>query len=232
MSDQQDKGAIANDGWPVLAAAGLTTILLSFMSPVLGAFGLGLLLWLAHLLRNPDRAIIVAQDCVIAPIDGVVMAVTADVFPGQELDAEPDDAMRITIRNRLTDVQIALSPVTGHIVENALYPGLFNSWGDSDDSWRQARDINERREICFRDERGRIVTLVQLATRTARQLVCRHNEGKFLRAGDPVGMARMGGVYDLYVPQASRCDLRAGQNVIAGETVIARLAARKGKGSA
>jgi len=65
--------------------------------------------------------------------------------------------------------------------------------------------------------------MVQLGTKTARQLVCRLSEGKHVVAADPIGMARLAGVTDIYVPAVSISDVVEGQHVVAGETVLARL---------
>ena len=46
---------IADDGWPVLALAGIVTILASMLFLPLGFFFLGIMIWLAHGLRVPNR---------------------------------------------------------------------------------------------------------------------------------------------------------------------------------
>ena len=65
--------------------------------------------------------------------------------------------------------------------------------------------------------------LYSVGTATARQLVCRHGPGKFLEAGAPLGMPRIGGMTELFLPAASRLSVRKGQSVVAGETIIAAL---------
>ena len=123
------------------------------------------------------------------------------------------------------------SPITGHLIDNCLFPGLFSPWLDIDhanidhqqDSWEEVRRLNERREIVLRHVQGHEVVLVQLATNTARQLVCRLSEGKHLAVADPIGMMRLAGVTDIYVPAASIGDIAIGQRVVAAETILARL---------
>jgi phosphatidylserine decarboxylase len=67
---------------------------------------------------------------------------------------------------------------------------------------------------------------VQLGSKTARQLICRLAEGKFVQAGAPVGMARIAGVVDVFVPVGCKLLIDTGQHVIAGETAIAQFACR------
>ena len=59
---------IADDGWPVLAVAGIVTILTSMIFLPLGCFFLGIMMWLAHGLRLPNRQT-KADDQIIARYD-------------------------------------------------------------------------------------------------------------------------------------------------------------------
>ena len=216
--------SVADDGWPVLALAGIITILVSIIFLPLGCFLLGLMVWLAHLLRVPNRQINADDQTIYAPCDGVILEIVQDIFPdGLATYAKP--AQRITIQTRLYDTQLQTSPVTGRIVENHLLPGLFESWGNHPISWQAARLVNERREIHFCDPFNRVVVLVQMGSKTARQLVCRLLEGKFVPAGSPIGMARVAGVVDLYIPAECKILSVARQHMIAGETAVAQFAA-------
>ena len=217
---------IADDGWPVLALAGILTILTSMLFLPLGCFFLGIMMWLAHGLRVPNRQTKADDQIIYAPADGVVLDIETDQFPDVLAGDNVTPAKRITIHSRLTDTQLQTSPITGHIVDNLLLPGLFRKWGYDRISWQAARLSNERREIRIRDASDREIMLVQLGSKTARQLICRLAEGKFVQAGAPIGMARIAGVVDLFVPSGCKILIEAGQHVIAGETAIAQFARR------
>ena len=215
---------IADDGWPLLARAGILTILTSMIFLPLGCFFLGIMMWLTHGLRIPKRQTKVDDEIIYSPADGVVLDVEIDQFPNGLAGSDAAPATRITIQTRLTDTQLQTSPITGHIEDNLLLPGLFCKWGYDRTSWRAARLSNERREIRIRDAYDREILLVQLGSKTARQLICRLAEGKFVRAGSPIGMARIAGVVDVFVPAGSQLLIEAGQHVIAGETAVAQFA--------
>jgi phosphatidylserine decarboxylase len=219
---------VADDGWPVLAVAGIATILLSIISLPLGCFLLGIMFWLAHLLRVPHRHTNADDQIIYAPCDGVILEIVPDMFP-DGLNNYSEPAQRITIQTRLHDAQLQTSPVTGHIVENHLLPGLFESWGNDPVSWQAARLVNERREIHFSDPFNRVVVLVQIGSKTARHLICRLLEGKFVQAGRPIGLARLAGVVDLYIPAECKILRVARQHTIAGETALAQFAAKSSK---
>ena len=214
---------VAAVGWPVLALAGVITIALTWIYLPLGCFALGLMMWLTHILRVPVRIVSLGADLIVAPADGVVIDVADDPFPQHQIGEMPVSAKRITIMTRLTDMQSQLSPITGHVVDNVLLPGLFTKWGDTPASWQLARQNNERREIRLRHLNGWEVVLVQLGSQTARQLICALPEGKFLQASEVLGMARLAGVCDLFVPADCQLAVNIGQHMVAGETVIAAL---------
>lgn len=218
-----DQGWIAAEGWPVMALAGGVTILLTLIWLPLGCIALGLMVWLRHTLRTPTRRIPDAAGRVLAPADGIVIEVSDDdVAPPAGTDLRP--GRRVTIRTGLADAQLQRSPVSGRITDNFVIPGLFRGLGDID----LLRRDNERREIIMdidADSGGDSsrLLLVQIGTVTARQLVCRHGAGKFLAAGAPLGMPRIAGITELFLPAGSQVSVQAGQSVVAGETFIATL---------
>ena len=221
---------IADEGWPVLAVAGAVTIFVSFVALPVGCFLLGVMIWLAHILRVPHRLPPQGENLVVAPVDGRVVQIKhcpaeTGVMPLSY------DALRITIRTKLSDTQMQTSPITGRLIDNCLFPGLFAPWTNIDHAncaqyqydWEDVRRLNERREITLRHAQGHEVVMVQLATKTARQLVCRLPEGKQIVMADPIGMARVAGVTDIYVPADSISDMAIGQHVVGAETILARL---------
>ncbi len=216
---------IADDGWPVLALAGLLTILLTILFVPFGTFALGMLVWLAHILRIPNRRAPASEGVVLAPADGRVSEI-AMVKQTHAFDHEATEALRITIHTSLTDAQLQMAPIDGRVTDNFTIPGLFGGYEDM----AVARANNERREITLARDDGFSITLVQLGGKTARQLVCRHHVGRFVARGTPLGMVRLSGVVDLLVPADCSPQIAEGQHVLAGETIVARLPLRRRDG--
>ena len=211
--NDRQAGELAPEGWSVLALAGIVTIILTFIALPLGTFALGLMIWLRFTLRMPSRVSPQDSGLILAPSDGRILEIT-------KLDgvaSGPAGGHRITIATRLADAQLQRSPVAGRIADNFLIPGLFRAA----DNLPLARRDNERREISIETEDGTRVMLVQIGTATARQLVCRFAPGKYLAAGAPLGMARMGGITDLIVPPGYEIVPAVGMSVLAGETILA-----------
>ena len=209
-------GWLAPDGWSVLALAGILTIILTLIALPLGAFALGIMIWLRYTLRIPSRVSPQDPGLVLAPADGRIIEITT-------LDDKAADlpgGHRITMATGLADAQLQRSPIAGRIADNFLIPGLFRAA----DNLPLARRDNERREISIEAEDGTRVVLVQIGTATARQLVCRFAPGKYLQAGAPLGMARIGGIAELTVPAEYQVVPATGMSVLAGETILAKRA--------
>ena len=213
---------IASDGWTVLAIAGIATIILTLISLPLGTFALGVMLWLRHTLREPRRTSPDDPGLVLAPADGVVIEIVDERDDATSRQGASPEGMagasRVTIRTGLADAQLQRSPVAGRIIDNFLIPGLFRG---GEELGLMRRD-NERREISIETEDGARFLLAQIGTATARQLVCRFGPGKFLAAGAPLGMARIGGLTDIVIPAGYKPEIEVGRTVVGGETILAR----------
>ena len=88
----------------------------------------------------------------------------------------------------------------------------------------KASESNERNSLLIAGNAGRIA-VVQIAGLVARRIVSFVREGATVAAGERIGMIRFGSRVDVYLPAAARALVAEGQTAIAGETVIADLAA-------
>ncbi|MEC8805323.1 MAG: hypothetical protein VXX27_01315, partial [Pseudomonadota bacterium] len=95
-------GWLAADGWSVLALAGIVTIILTLIALPLGAFALGLMIWLRYTLRVPSRMSPQDTGLVLAPADGKIVEITMldDMATG------PPGGYRVTIATGLADAQL------------------------------------------------------------------------------------------------------------------------------
>lgn len=211
---------IAPDGWLVLALFGALTIILGLVHVPLGTFSLGLMIWLTFIMRVPDRMTPTQADVILAPADGQITDIETVQTPPEVAHAMAGDdgqMTRITIKTSLVDAHLQCAPTDGRIVENFLIPGLFLPFGDMD----AVRNDNERREIIIETATNGRVMIVQYGGRFARHLVCHQAAGKWLDRGAALGMIRMAGVTDIFVPTAMKLHVVKGQNSLAAETVLA-----------
>jgi phosphatidylserine decarboxylase len=90
----------------------------------------------------------------------------------------------------------------------------------------KASEDNERNAFLLDTGKARI-GVVQIAGLIARRIVPFVQEGQTVAAGDRIGMIRFGSRVDVYLPEGARPLVAVGQTALAGETVIADLAARE-----
>ena len=89
-------------------------------------------------------------------------------------------------------------------------------------AYDKAAEENERCALRLREPDGTGWVMVQIAGLIARRIVCRAEPGDSLARGERCGMIRFGSRVDLYLPEGYTASCTVGQNVFAGQTVIAR----------
>ena len=154
-----------------------------------------------HSTANPDVA-------VLAPADGRVLAVDEldDPFVGP--------AVRVAIFLSPLDVHVNRAPLAGLVVSATYSRGRFLAAYRPD-----AGDANERCVVHLQGESAR-VTVVQIAGVVARRIVCRVGPGDKLAAGERFGMIRFGSRTDCCMPRGTGIQVRAGDHVTGGVSVL------------
>jgi phosphatidylserine decarboxylase len=188
----------------------------------LGWAALVLTLWCAYFFRDPERATPVRDGLVISPADGRISAI-AEVTPPPELDLGDRPRQRISVFMNVFDVHVNRSPVDGRIVRIAYVPGKFVN-ADLD----KASEDNERQAFTIETNAGRRIGIVQIAGLLARRIVRFVEQGSEVEAGQRIGLIRFGSRVDIYLPEGHMPFVAIGQRAIAGETVLADLAAAEG----
>ena len=108
------------------------------------------------------------------------------------------------------------SPVSGKVTEIFYKPGKFlNANLD------KASEENERNYYKIKTSSGEEIVIVQIAGLIARRIVCDIDQGKDLKQGERIGMIRFGSRVDLFFKN-KKVLAKLGQNVIAGESLLAK----------
>ncbi len=166
----------------------------------------------AFFFRDPDRNVPAAPDLVVSPADGRVMF----AGPADGASAPPGSWLHIVIFLSPLDVHINRSPVAGRVTRIEYRPGRFLPAYDT------RAEENELNEIWV-DTSGTLVVFRQVVGILARRIVCRIEEGECLERGQRIGLMKFGSRMDVFLPPSAELCVEPGQQVTAGETVIARL---------
>ena len=220
-SIRQQLTPIHPEGYPFIAGFAVATLVLFWLWPPLGWLGVIATLWCVYFFRDPERVTPIREGIVVAPADGRVCQIV-NAAPPRELELGERPLLRVSIFMSVFDCHINRSPVAGRIERIVYRAGKFLS-ADLD----KASEDNERNEFVIVTGSGQRVGVIQIAGLIARRIVCFAREGDGLGAGQRLGMIRFGSRVDVYLPEGARVLAGEGQIAIAGETVIADLAARE-----
>ena len=196
----------------------VTLVIGFFWSPFLFIGGV-LTAWCAYFFRNPERITPVRDGLMVSPADGVVQMIQ-QAPPPPELEMGDTPLTRISIFMNVFNVHLNRSPIDGRVEKLAYRPGKFLNA-----SLDKASEHNERQSVRMKLADGRDIAFVQIAGLVARRILIWIEEGRDLAAGERFGLIRFGSRVDVYLPDGVSPLVCTGQTAIAGETVIADIAA-------
>jgi phosphatidylserine decarboxylase len=202
--------------------AGIPFILIAVALAALAAWGGGrawavpflvLAAFFVFFFRDPDRTTPTGPSLVVSPADGRVMLAGVEPGPGA-----PEGAWRqISIFLSPMDVHVNRTPVEGTVTHVEYHPGKFLP------AYKvEAGQLNEWTEVWF-ERQGRTVICRQIVGILARRIVCRLKAGDVVTRGQRFGVMKFGSRIDLYVPTDAQIRVKAGDRVVAGETVLAQV---------
>jgi phosphatidylserine decarboxylase len=201
---------IVSDG--INYACGLTLaglILSYFFNPYLGIPLYLLALFCLWFFRDPERSV-PAGDVMVAPADGKVVSIK---------NAYAEQA-RISIFLNIFNVHVARSPVAGFISDVTYTKGKFRVA-----SMEEASAENEKNTFRL-ESNGSQVVFSLIAGLIARRIVSYKRSGDTVSTGERVGLMKFGSRVDVFFGPEWEVQVRSGQKVSAGVTVIARKAGR------
>nr|WP_325248096.1 phosphatidylserine decarboxylase [Amylibacter sp.] len=206
------------EGRKFVAIFAVITVGLFFIHSVLGWIGVGLTVWCYYFFRDPKRVTPVREGLIVSPADGVVSLIEKAVPPA-ELGMADHALTRVSVFMSVFNCHVNRAPIGGKITAIAYRPGkFFNA------SLDKASSDNERNSLCIEMADGRQLAVVQIAGLVARRIVCFSKVGDGIQTGARFGLIRFGSRLDVYLPDGVDPMVCLGQNMVAGETVLADLA--------
>ena len=208
---------IHTEGYKFLAISGVITLILWLMSNFFGfIFGI-ITIWVYYFFRDPDRTIILDDNFLVSPADGIISGIK-EISGPVELGLENQTFTRVSIFMNVFDCHVNRSPVSGKIEDIFYKPGKFLNA-----SLDKASDENERNFFKIKDKKTQEeIVVVQIAGLIARRIVTQTEKNQEIAQGERIGMIRFGSRVDLYFNKR-KIMVKVGQNVIAGESLIAQI---------
>jgi phosphatidylserine decarboxylase len=198
-----------------LILAGVVLILLGLMGgwpwiTVLGVLGGG---FFAYFFRDPERDIPREPGVIVSPADGKVVLVDEV----QEHEFLQTSARRVAIFMNVFDVHVNRSPVAAVVREMRHRPGEYKAASRQDAGLR-----NEQQALVLENAGGRRLLVVQIAGLLARRIIPFVEPGQSLARGERLGLICFGSRVDLYLPGDSQVQVKTGDRVKAGSSIIGR----------
>jgi phosphatidylserine decarboxylase len=203
---------MVRDGYFYGAGSLLAGILIAWLTawpyavPVLllGAF----CLWF---FRDPERQIPQAAGAVVSPGDGKVTDVSVVTAGGASRN-------RISIFLSVFDVHVNRSPIAGVVRDVRYQRGKFlNALGAN------SAEENEQNIVTVEGD-GHTVIFKQIAGLIARRIIFTRKVGDRVARGERIGLIKFGSRVDVLVDRNSNIQVKVGDRVRGGESVLALLA--------
>jgi len=161
--------------------------------------------FMLYFFRDPQRVIPSGEGLIVSSADGRVTRIE-----------ENDDSKLVSVFLSPLDVHINRSPITGAI-RNITYTKGRKMPATSN----EASFVNERNSLMIEGE-GVTVTCTQIAGILARRIVCWPKSGDNLDRGQKFGLIKFSSRTDILMPGNVELEVKIGDRVRGGETIIAR----------
>jgi phosphatidylserine decarboxylase len=181
-----------------------------FTQPALAVLPLLLALFFLWFFRDPERVIPDAAGAVVSPGDGKVTDVSVVTVDGAK-------QARISIFLSVFDVHVNRSPISGVVRDVRYQRGKFLN------AMNQASAEQNEQNIVRVEGDGQAVVFKQIAGLLARRIVFTAKVGDRLERGQRVGLIKFGSRVDVLFDAAAVLQVKVGDRVRGGASVLAYL---------
>jgi len=171
-----------------------------------------LLIIVLQFFRNPNRALEVNDEIIIAPVDGKVVVIE-EVF---EAEYFKDNRLQVSIFMSPINVHVTRYAASGKIKYSKYHPGKYLV------AWHpKASTENERTTVVIETKEFGEILYRQIAGALAKRIVNYAEEGMQVSQGDDAGFIKFGSRVDLYFPIGTKVNVKIGQKAVGNRTIIA-----------
>jgi len=216
---------IHKEGYNSIAIAGLIYVLISYVSFSFISYNHPFIAWALFTLatafflfiisffRLPKRVHTMDPASIIAPADGKVVVIEETV----DLEYFNDKRLQVSIFMSPANVHVNRNPIDGEILYSQYHKGKYLVAWDPKSSTE-----NERHSVVIRNDKTTIL-VKQIAGAVARRIVNYLKPGQTVVQNNEMGFIKFGSRVDLLLPPGTVVNVKIGDAVKGGVTVIATL---------
>lgn len=188
---------------------------ISFSSPLVSwivfIITFGLLLFIISFFRIPKRNFTSGQTKIVAPADGKVVVIEET----HDDEYFKEKRLQISIFMSPANVHVNRNPVSGEVVYSQYHKGKYLVAWDPKSSTH-----NERHSVVIKNDDGEIL-VKQIAGALAKRIVNYLKPGQQVEQNSEMGFIKFGSRVDLLLPVGTEINVKLGQTVKGGVTIIA-----------
>ncbi len=202
---------MVRDGYYYALALIVAALLLGWLTrPVWAVIPCLLAIFFLWFFRDPERTIPQDPGAVVSPADGKVTDVSTVTVGNQQ-------QTRVSIFLSVIDVHVNRSPIAGVVRDVRYQHGQFLNAMNA-----VCADKNEQNIVTMEGD-GQKVVFKQIAGLLARRIVFHPKLGDRLERGQRVGLIKFGSRTDLLLDASARMNVKIGDRVKGGSSILAYL---------
>ena len=172
--------------------------------------------------RDPERYQPDDEKAILSPADGRICLIEECELPdelGEMEEYKGKKFWRVSVFMSVLNVHVNRMPTAGEILKKQYVAAgkFFNA------SLDKASKENERCSYLIKAENGQVYGVTQIAGLVARRIVPQVEEGQKMERIERFGLIRFGSRLDVYLPEGAKPEVRVGQTMVAGETILGHL---------
>ncbi|MBC7746316.1 MAG: phosphatidylserine decarboxylase family protein [Flavobacterium sp.] len=177
-------------------------------------FSAFLFLIIIQFFRSPGITTVRNDLHVICPADGKVVVIEET----EEHEFLKDKTIQLSIFMSPINVHVNRYPIDGIVQYFKYHPGKFLV------AWHpKSSTENERTTVVVKNKNGVSILFRQIAGAMARRIVCYAKVGNEAKQGSQFGFIKFGSRVDVFLPLGTEINVKLGQAVKGGVTVLAKL---------
>ncbi len=173
-----------------------------------------LFLIILQFFRNPIIRIKKSESTILAPADGKVVVIEEV----EETEYFKDKRLQVSVFMSPINVHVNRNPIGGLVTYAKYHPGLYLV------AWHpKSSTENERTTFVIQHQNGTEILFRQIAGALARRIKWYIKEGQMVEQGSEMGFIKFGSRVDLFFPIDTKLNVKLGQVVKGGRTVLAEI---------